>query len=91
MRKTSIDKDLMAGWEENLQALFQSLLKDWENPRQAKKSENLDAFMAKWVEGVQSIFALEAITPGKEESQDRLSEPSCLREISRAAGQVEKS
>ena len=63
----------MAGWEESLQTLFQSLLKDWENPQQAKKSENLDAFMAKWVEGVQAIFVLEAITPGKEESQTRLS------------------
>ncbi len=73
MQGTRLDENLMAGWEESLQALFQSLLEDWENPQQAKKSEDLDVFMAKWVEGVQAIFALEAITPGKEESQDRLS------------------
>ena len=73
MQGTSLDKDLMRVWEESLQALFQSLLKDMENPQQAKKSEDLDAFMAKWVEGVQTIFALEANTLGKGESQDRLS------------------
>ncbi len=73
MQSTSLDEDLMAGWEESLQTLFQSLLKDWENPEQAKKNEDLDIFMAKWVDGVQAIFALEAATPGKEESQDRLS------------------
>ena len=55
---TSLDEDLMAGWEESLQTLFQSLLKDWENPQQAKKSEDLDIFMVKWVEGAQAIFGL---------------------------------
>ena len=62
----------MAGWEESLQTLFQSLLKDWENPQQAKINDDLDIFMVKWVDGVQAIFALEAVTPRKEESQDRL-------------------
>jgi hypothetical protein len=73
MHGTSLDEDLKAGWEESLQTLFQSLLKDWENPQQAKINEDLDIFMAKWVDGVQAIFALEAITPAKEESPDLLS------------------
>jgi hypothetical protein len=43
MQGISLDEGSMAGWEQSLQTLFQSLLEDWENPRQAKKSEDLAA------------------------------------------------
>ena len=81
----------MAGWEENLQTLFISI-EGLENPQQAKINDDLDIFMAKWVDGVQALRA-RSNYPGKEEQTTfRVKyEPSCLREISRPARQVEKS
>ena len=54
-----------------LQVLFQSLSAEWENTLKDRNEEDLDAFMAKWVEGVQDFFEKENIIPRIEEPQGR--------------------
>jgi hypothetical protein len=52
--------------EEGLQTLYHSLSQEWEQTLESKKIEKLDEFMAKWVDGVSALFALEDGAPEKE-------------------------
>jgi hypothetical protein len=53
--------------EKELQELFASLSKEWDCALKSQKKEDADAFMAKWVEGVQALCAKTNILSGKED------------------------
>ncbi|MCL4502591.1 MAG: hypothetical protein M1438_12195 [Deltaproteobacteria bacterium] len=61
-----------------LQVLFQSLSAEWENTLKNRKEEDMNAFMAKWVEGVRDFFEKENIIAGIEEPQNRRSGQNIL-------------
>ena len=74
MQPNSPNEDLQAfraKLDEELQVLFQSLSAEWENTLKERNDEGLNAFMAKWVEGVRDFFEKENIIPGIEAPQGR--------------------
>ena len=64
-----------------LQVLFQSLSAEWENTLKDRNEEDLDAFMAKWVEGVRDFFEKRRILfqeskrPARLPSESKYSKP----------------
>jgi hypothetical protein len=70
--QTKLPDEDLANMDDRLQALFRSLAQEWEDTAKAKKKVDPDAFMAKWVAGVQAIFSTEDLPLGAKQPPDNL-------------------